>query len=502
VLDWLTAGQPDGTTDNTTQLQAAITAGVGKVVYFPKTASPYMTHGLLALSNSHLVIDGTIMGTPGANGSAFVSVISTDGSTSHSNIVIEGCGIIDGNVANTTVHGFTAINPQVVTNGIIRGLTCQNTQRSGISVDSCNGFVVEDCYMTGNTNSNQIVGNFSLSVATAKNCWFRNCRIDTVADFGFAFYQGTSFCGIENCNISNTTGGNAGITVTVDGGSTSSDHVAINGNIVSGASDSGIKVTNSISGTHTDIVITGNLIYNNTGTGVVLQACKRVNVTGNIISASNGGIAASSGAANLAITGNTIADNIDYGIWLNGTTNATVTGNNISNSKSGGDNCAILLATGNANTLISDNNMFDDQGVATMTSGISGTVGSGAVIRNNTSNAAVSFPYNLTSASDSLMGPAPFIPLLSADRGDSSPSIAWGVDSPIQLFATNLTTNRTVTLQTRIAGNGSVFRIVRTGLGSFTLNVGGLKTIPSATAAFVEVTFNGTAWVLTGYGAL
>lgn len=50
--------------------------------------------------------------------------------------------------------------------------------------------------------------------------------------------------------------------------------------------------------------------------------------------------------------------------------------------------------------------------------------------------------------------------------------------------------------------NGDRFRIVRTGLGAFTLDVGGLKTIPSATAAWADVEFTGSAWVLTGYGTL
>lgn len=43
---------------------------------------------------------------------------------------------------------------------------------------------------------------------------------------------------------------------------------------------------------------------------------------------------------------------------------------------------------------------------------------------------------------------------------------------------------------------------MRAGLGAFTLDVGGLKIIPSATAAWVDVEFTGSAWVLTGYGTL
>jgi hypothetical protein len=91
---------------------------------------------------------------------------------------------------------------------------------------------------------------------------------------------------------------------------------------------------------------------------------------------------------------------------------------------------------------------------------------------------------------------------VSADRGDTSLTIQVGNDSEIQTFARTLSVNRTITLSTASAYNGARFRIVRTGLGAFTLAVGALKTIPSATAAFVDVMFNGSAWVLTGYGTL
>jgi len=90
---------------------------------------------------------------------------------------------------------------------------------------------------------------------------------------------------------------------------------------------------------------------------------------------------------------------------------------------------------------------------------------------------------------------------IGTDVGDNDITLTVG-DAPVQLFETTLTGNKTVTLSTTGATNGDTFRVVRTGLGAFTLDVGGLKTIGSATAAFVDVGFNGTAWVLTGYGAL
>lgn len=99
-------------------------------------------------------------------------------------------------------------------------------------------------------------------------------------------------------------------------------------------------------------------------------------------------------------------------------------------------------------------------------------------------------------------GPAERLSRVSADRGDTSQTMTAGTDATTQRWATTLTANRTVTLSSTGAINGDRFRIVRTGLGAFTLDVGGLKTIPSATAAWVDVEFTGSAWVLTGYGTL
>lgn len=89
---------------------------------------------------------------------------------------------------------------------------------------------------------------------------------------------------------------------------------------------------------------------------------------------------------------------------------------------------------------------------------------------------------------------------ISADRGDADVTLNADQDVPIQTFATTLTANHTVTLGTGFAG--AWFRVVRTGLGLFTLDVGGLKTIASATAAVVEVGHNGSGWVLTLYAPL
>jgi len=94
-------------------------------------------------------------------------------------------------------------------------------------------------------------------------------------------------------------------------------------------------------------------------------------------------------------------------------------------------------------------------------------------------------------------------PVVAADSGDAD--TAFDPDGrPMHLirYDTTLTANRAITLSTTRAIKGDVVRVVRTGLGAFTLDFASLKTIASGTAAWADATFDGSAWVLTGYGAL
>lgn len=73
--------------------------------------------------------------------------------------------------------------------------------------------------------------------------------------------------------------------------------------------------------------------------------------------------------------------------------------------------------------------------------------------------------------------------------------------SPKQTIHTGtLTVDRTITLSTTNAQVGMTFGIARSGAGAFNLSLGGLKNLTTGTWA--EATFDGSAWVLTAYGAL
>jgi hypothetical protein len=65
-----------------------------------------------------------------------------------------------------------------------------------------------------------------------------------------------------------------------------------------------------------------------------------------------------------------------------------------------------------------------------------------------------------------------------------------------------LTANRAVTLSTTNAAAGDRFKITRTGGGAFTLDVGTGPLKALATGTWGEFTYDGTAWMLSAYGAL
>lgn len=86
--------------------------------------------------------------------------------------------------------------------------------------------------------------------------------------------------------------------------------------------------------------------------------------------------------------------------------------------------------------------------------------------------------------------------------GDADATLTVGTSSVVNRVNVALTANRTLTLATVGAARGDKFRVVRAGTEAFSLNVGGLKTIPVGTAGFVEVMYDGAAWQLTAFGTL
>ncbi len=94
---------------------------------------------------------------------------------------------------------------------------------------------------------------------------------------------------------------------------------------------------------------------------------------------------------------------------------------------------------------------------------------------------------------------------VAPDNGDASKTLAYNTDETVQCWNTPLTANRTVTLSTSDAKEGSNFTIVRRSgaTGNFNLTVGALATL-RAPGEWCEVRYDaGTAaWILEKYGIL
>lgn len=86
--------------------------------------------------------------------------------------------------------------------------------------------------------------------------------------------------------------------------------------------------------------------------------------------------------------------------------------------------------------------------------------------------------------------------------GDAAATLTPLTSTINQIWSTTLTADRAVTLSTTGAMTGDVFRISRPAAGAFNLNVGTGPLKALAAGTWCEVTYNGSAWVLTSYGAL
>ena len=94
-------------------------------------------------------------------------------------------------------------------------------------------------------------------------------------------------------------------------------------------------------------------------------------------------------------------------------------------------------------------------------------------------------------------------PSISTDNGDADVTLTAGKHASTQRFATPLTAARTITLSTTGGYSGARFRVVREAgaTGAYNLEVGAIKSLTAA-GQWCEVTYDGSAWILTAAGSL
>jgi hypothetical protein len=91
---------------------------------------------------------------------------------------------------------------------------------------------------------------------------------------------------------------------------------------------------------------------------------------------------------------------------------------------------------------------------------------------------------------------------VTADVGDAAKTLTTRQSEETQIWATELTADRAVTLSTTGAYAGAKFHIARPAVGAFNLNVGTGPLKALAAGEWCEVTYSGSAWVLTKFGSL
>lgn len=420
VLDW--GAKCDGTTDDTPRLQAAITAAASKGrVYVPNTGANCMMKQLTVPSNSHITVDGTLKLVNGANASGTAYVFSIG--TGINNVLLDGTGTLDGNVA-----GQTAPNPNysagVVSNGssnvTVRDLTITNVKNWPLNIANTTHCLLDNLKLINGGNSPQFGSG-------SNDCWARHLYITGINDETFAFYGGVFNSGISESTL--TTGAADGISVLNDSGSSAaSHHLVIIGNFVTNMAAAGVSVNVGVGGVgfSNEITISNNNLYAN-GTvgggkgGVYIANAQKILIANNRISKDLG-----------ANAGQVI------GIWLTSANQIDILGNTIldEGQTAGAIGTAIHLDSTDVIVRVENNTFWDTQTTHTMTFGINGIAANNLVVLDN-AMAGIATPYPSTFPSDTVF--RPIAPLSTIISSGASATVAPNISKVILASGTSAT---------------------------------------------------------------
>jgi polygalacturonase len=528
----------DGDTDDTTACQNALNAadlaGVGAVVVPPGTYK--LTAALTPGSGTTFLGQGGFLRqhTEAANvvtvaSKSNVALVNLDVGYNTStvrnttnglsvqtctDVEISGCRVRNGPglgiyVANSQrarvhdnhIHSMLADGIHV-TNGSSTGHVSKDVTVSGNVVEGTG----DDCiacvsYTTGGTAINEgisITGNV-VTNGSARGITVAGGKGVAVAGNTVRNMASTSSAGIIailDDNVSNPTFAPIDVSITgntvglAQGTTANTRHgirvyrgsgVTVSGNTVAWGVGEGIKVYGTSTGpAYSDDTVVANNIVHGTGStgenGIYCIYARRVRITGNVVIDSYKGALSLDNVIDCQVSGN---------IW------------DEANKQNVGATNLVTVATSSGVSI--QNNLLRQVGNA-FTHGYTTTSAGTVDYRGNTFDVTATYSGQLTSVGASTV----ITPGWGADVGDADVTLTAGTSAETVRYATALTANRTVTLATAGAYQGAKFRIVRSGLGAFTLNVGGLKTIPISTAAFVDVEYRASAgsWALSGYGAL
>lgn len=477
----------DGVTDDTRALQAALDHGVGKRVVVPP--GTFLVHGETGMADR----DGDAGGlrvpsnvwlrlSPGAvlrhraTGSPAYKIVRIGHGAS--NVRIDGGGVVQGDRAShdfssggTHEWGYCLAIIGGVSNVVVENVTLRDCTGDGLSIhdrgtDSSRprGLRIRNVLATNNRRQ-------GMSIVGASGVVVEGGRFEltsgTPPQSGIDLEPGGFGHRVSDVTLHDVVvSRNAGRGIVLQGTPGQADgpdveRVAVHGGRSEGNVGEGIALVDL--GAGTSVLISGMTIRANGRHGLFAHNVNGAALVGNLLEGNGlGDEAPADGMLLMTSTGLQVAGNVlrsgaaqRYGINVNSCSGTDIARNDLSGS--GG--VAPVLLFDSPSTLRLEN------------------IGD----------------------SETLSGPPAEV---SEDRGDVSAMLEVGSDAPVQRWATALTRDRKVVLSNEGAVEGSSFRIIRTGLSDFSLDVGGLKTIPRRTAAWVEVTYDGRRWRLTGYRPL
>jgi hypothetical protein len=410
------------------------------------TVSASAKCGGIYLENLHdfLVADNVLSGNGNASLDLGADIQCNNGDTQ----VYDGT--IRGNRCSSTLvtENIIAFNPR---NVILSGNKCSGARVTASSTTS-GGYGIA-LYRTA-----------GMGAADVSGCTINGNLIQSVQGIGI-YTQGIVRATIADNDVFDTCSVMTDTSLSAGGIVSESEDAVVANNRVTTSGRSGIVVSGFITGGESS----GQLVVGNSVRGTAFD-----------------GIVIRGAMADVTIENNVVRDvpssRLAIGAWNlidAAITRAVIRGNTMRDVGLG-----IFLPASSDKCVIEDNIAFgllDESYIAVC-------AGTNALVRRNVGN-NTHFPEGI-----------------SPDRGDADATIVVGRDFELQLFRSVLTADRTITLSTINAKNGSKFRIVKQNT-AHNLDVGGLKTIAAGTAGFVDVEYAviptaGAFWMVTGYGTL
>ena len=373
----------DGTTDDTTAIQAAIDAAevAGGNVFIPR--GTFIVTGLIVgASNVWIVGDGPQVAVLKLKDAANDHVILA---TSQTDLGFRNFGI-DGNKANNTTvkSGLRLIS---CTRAKVENVVAQNCEEDGFYTSGSLDISYTDCRSLTNLRNGYSCGD---AAGLSQRIHYRGCLSSGhtgTGDIGYAL-EPASLSSIIGCT---SIGDSRGVTV-LGGATDSADNNVIANNEISGFITDALVNQPGTAGSANNIFIANTLVpaAATATSAILLTAATDVSVIGNRISTlgtiSTTAIFAETSLTRFVISGNVLQGGGDYGINIAGAIQGVISYNIVRNfsQRQTGIRDGIRLTDGSDVQLIG-NRCYDDQGTKDQTFGIktTGTSDNMVIVGNN-----------------------------------------------------------------------------------------------------------------------